>query len=169
MKKSLILLIAATIAFCGTSFAQKNIKLGHINTNELMQIMPGVDSAQSILQKEVAEMESQMKMMQEELQKKYANFQEKQAGWSDLIRQSETKALQDMNARIEEFGANAQATLQARQEELLKPITDRAKAAIEAVAKENGYTYVFDSGVGVLLYQQDSDDLMPLVKKKLGI
>ena len=52
---------------------------------------------------------------------------------------------------------------------MLKPIVDRAKKAIEEVGKENGYTYIFDAGVGAVLYSQDSDDIMPLVKKKLGL
>ena len=74
-----------------------------------------------------------------------------------------------MRARIEESQANAQKLLEERQEALLKPIVDRAKKAIEEVGKENGYTYIFDSGIGTVLYSQDSDDIMPLVKKKLGL
>ena len=61
--------------------------------------------------------------------------------------------------------------MQERQSELMKPLVDRAKKAIEEVAKENGYSYIFDTstGVGALLYTPESDDIMPLVKKKLGI
>ena len=59
--------------------------------------------------------------------------------------------------------------LQSQEEKLLRPIIDKAKKAIEDVAKENNFTYIFDSGVGVLLYQNDSDDIMPMVKKKLGL
>lgn len=169
MKKSLIVFLVAILAMAGSTYAQKNIKLGHINSSELMQIMPGRDSAQAILQKEATELEEQMKMMQSELEQRYNKYQEKQAEWSDLIRSSEQKAIQDMGARIEEFSKNAQQKLQQREAELVKPIIDRAKNAIEEVAKENGYTYVFDSGVGALIYQQDSDDLMPLVKKKLKL
>ena len=77
--------------------------------------------------------------------------------------------LQAMGARLEENRQNAEKRLEARQEELLKPIVDRAKKAIEEVGKENGYTYIFDAGVGAVLYSQDSDDIMPLVKKKLGL
>lgn len=169
MKKTLIVMLVALLAMGNTAFAQKNIKLGHINSTDLMQIMPGRDSAQATLQKEVAELEDQMKAMQSELEKRYNEYQEKQAGWSDLIRESQQKSIQDMNTRIEEFQQNAQKKIQERQDQLLKPIIDRAKQAISDVAKENGYTYIFDSGVGSLLYQQDSDDIMPLVKKKLGL
>lgn len=169
MKKILTVLFVAVLAMGGNAMAQKTVKLGHINSNDLMQIMPGRDSAQSTLQAEVADLENTLKTMQSELETRYNDYMEKQNQMSDLIKQTRQRELQDMGARIEEFQKNAQKQLQDRESELLKPIIDRAKKAIEDVAKENGYTYVFDAGVGALLYSQDSDDIMPLVKKKLGL
>lgn len=169
MKKTLIVLLIALFATGASAMAQKTVKLGHINSNELMQIMPGRDSAQSVLEKEVSDLEQTLKSMQEELEKRYNEYQAGQAGWSDLIKQTKQSELQDMSARIEQFQKNAQQQLQTREAEVLKPIIDRAKKAIEDVAKENGYTYIFDAGVGTLLYSQDSDDIMPMVKKKLGL
>lgn len=169
MKKILTVLFVAVLAMGGNAMAQKTVKLGHINSNDLMQIMPGRDSAQSTLQAEVADLENTLKTMQSELETRYNDYMEKQNQMSDLIKQTRQRELQDIGARIEEFQKNAQKQLQDRESELLKPIIDRAKKAIEDVAKENGYTYVFDAGVGALLYSQDSDDIMPLVKKKLGL
>lgn len=169
MKKTLIVILVAILAMGGTAFAQKNVKLGHINSTDLMQIMPGRDSAQAILQKESEELQEQLQTMYDEYEKQVKDYQEKQSGWSELIRESQQKRIQDLAKRIQEFEENARERLSKRQEEVLQPIIDRAKKAIEQVAKENGYTYIFDAGVGVLLYQQDSDDIMPLVKKKLGI
>lgn len=169
MKKTLIVMVACLFAFGGTAMAQKNIKLGHINSNDLMQIMPGRDSAQTTLQAEVQELEATLKSMQSEMEKRYNDYMENQSGWTELIRQTKQREIQDMGARIQEFQENAQKQLQQREADLLKPIIDRAKKAIEEVGKENGYTYIFDAGVGAVLYSQDSDDIMPLVKKKLGL
>ncbi|MBQ7280461.1 MAG: OmpH family outer membrane protein [Bacteroidales bacterium] len=169
MKKILTLLFVAIVACSGSAMAQKTIKLGHINSNELMQIMPGRDSAQAVLQKEMEDLESTLKSMSSELETRYNDYLAKQDAMSDLIKQTKQRELQDMQARAQEFQKNAEQQLQDRQAELLKPIIDRARKAIEEVAKENGYTYVFDSGVGTLLYSPESEDLMPLVKKKLGI
>ena len=169
MKKTLIVMVACLFAFGGTAMAQKNIKLGHINSNDLMQIMPGRDSAQTTLQAEVQELEATLKSMQSEMEKRYNDYMENQSGWTELIRQTKQREIQDMGARIQEFQENAQKQLQQREADLLKPIIDRAKKAIEEVGKERGYTYIFDSGVGALLYQQDSEDIMPQVKKKLGL
>jgi outer membrane protein len=169
MKKTLIAIVACLLAFGGTAMAQKNVKLGHITSNDLMQIMPGRDSAQAVLQTEVTELENTLKSMQAEAEKRYNDYVANQAGWTELIRQTKQREIQDMAARIEEFQKNAQEQLQAREAELLKPIIDRAKKAIEDVAKEGGYTYIFDAGTAALLFDEGGDDIMPLVTKKLGL
>ena len=86
-----------------------------------------------------------------------------------MIRTTKEQELSELQQRIQSYQQNAQKTLQEKEAELLQPIIDRAKKAISDVAKENGYTYIFDSSAGTLLYQQDSDDIMSLVKKKLGL
>ncbi len=169
MKKSLILLFAAMLAFSASAFAQKTIKLGHINSSELMQIMPGKDSAQAAFEAEVKVLEGELKAMQEELEKKYTDYQERKAQLSDLLRTTKEQELSDLQQRIQVYQQNAQKKLQEKEAELLQPIIDKAKQAISAVAKENGYTYIFDTSAGTLLYQQDSDDILSLVKKKLGL
>ena len=169
MKKTFILFFVAMFTFGTASFAQKTIKLGHINSSELMQIMPGKDSAQAAFQAEVSILESELTAMQEELQKKYTDYQERQSQMTDLIRSTNEQELLDLRQRIETYQQNAQQKLQEKEKELLQPIIDRAKQAIADVAKENGYTYIFDTSAGTLLYQQESDDIFSLVKKKLGL
>lgn len=167
MKKTLIVIVACLFAFGGSALAQKNVKLGHINSQELLQIMPGRDTAQAVLQREASEIESNLKTMQAELERISNDYMQNQAGWTELIRTTKQSEIRDMQARIQGFYENAQKQMQDREAELTKPIVDRAKKAIEDVAREGGYTYIFD-GAG-LLYSQDSDDIMPLVKKKLGL
>ena len=169
MKKTLIAIVVCLLAFGGSALAQNNVKLGHINSNDLMQIMPGRDSAQTVLQAEVAELEETLKSMQAEAEKRYNDYVANQAGWTELIRNTKQREIQDMAARIQEFQENAQQQLQEREQDLLKPIIDRAKKAIEEVAKEGGYSYILDAGTAAVLYSQDSDDIMPQVKKKLGL
>ncbi|MBQ6069817.1 MAG: OmpH family outer membrane protein [Bacteroidales bacterium] len=169
MKKGFIVVMVAMLAFGGSAMAQKNIKLGHINSNELMQIMPGRDTAMALLQKDVEDAQAELEAMKKEYETRVNDYLAKKDQLSELIRKTKESDIQNMGARIEEFQANAQKLLEERQEALLKPIVDRAKAAIEEVGKENGYTYIFDAGVGAVLYSQDSDDIMPLVKKKLGL
>lgn len=169
MKKYFVLFFIAMFSIGTTAFAQKTIKFGHINSTDLMQIMPGKDSAQTAFQAEVTELEGALTAMQEELQKKYSDYQERRDQMTELIRNTKEQELNDLSQRIQTYQQNAQQKLEEKQKELLQPIIDRAKQAIADVAKENGYSYVFDSSAGALLYQPESDDIMPLVKKKLGL
>lgn len=169
MKKSLILLFAAMLAFSASAFAQKTVKLGHINSSDLMQIMPGKDSAQSAFEAEVKILEGELKAMQDELEKKLNDYRERKSQMTELIRTTKEQELNDLDQRIQVYQQNAQKKLQEKEAELLQPIIDRAKQAISDVAKENGYTYIFDTSAGAVLYQQDSDDILNLVKKKLGL
>ena len=166
MKKGLIILMMSAFAVM-PMFAQKAIKLGHLDSQELMAIVPGIDAAQEKLQAHSGELEATLKTMHAEFQNRYSEYLEKENQMSDLIKQTKQRELQDMQVRIEEFQVNAQKELKAKEAELLQPIIDKAKQAIADVAKEHKYTYVLDSAG--LLYQDESEDILPLVKKKLGI
>lgn len=164
-------LLLAVIAFglMVPAMAQVKLKLGHIDSMELLQAMPARDSAQKILQDYSKTLENQLVAMQKELENKYQTYQKEVGTWSPAITQLKQQELQDLQARIEAFQQTAQKDLKEKESDLLKPIIDKAKKAIEEVAKENGYTYIFDSSVGVLLYSESSDDILALVKKKLNL
>jgi outer membrane protein len=160
-----IILIAVTV-LATSAFGQK---LGHINSNDLLLAMPERTTVETDIKSYAQELENQLGAMSKEYQAKVQDYQAKEATMTDAIKQDKIKEITNLETRITDFQQTAQKDLQGKEESLLKPIIDKAKQAIEDVAKENNYTYIFDSGVGVLLYQKDSDDIMPLVKKKLGL
>jgi outer membrane protein len=169
MKKifSIALFMVFFLGINATAIAQN--KFGHIDTNELLGMMPGREAAQQELERYARELETQFTTMQREFQTKYQDYLENQESFSQLIRQSRERELTSLQERIMEFQESAQEDLLAKENELLQPIVEKARNAIEEVAKENGYTYVFDRSMGVLLYSEPSDDIMPKVKTKLGI
>ncbi|NQU81339.1 MAG: OmpH family outer membrane protein, partial [Bacteroidetes bacterium] len=71
---------------------------------------------------------------------------------------------------IQEFTNNAQQELQQQEAQLIQPIVMKAENAIKDVAKENGFTYIFDLSRGAVIYfSEQSEDILPLVIKKLGL
>ena len=114
--------------------------------------------------------QDELKKMSDEFETKLAAYQKNQATMSDAIKDLREKELRDMQTRIQEFQENAQENARNKEQELLKPIIEKAKSTISTVAKEGGYTYVFDSSPGTpLLYKPDGDNIMGAVKKKMGI
>jgi len=161
-----ILIICISVA---TVSGQQKIKLGHVDSNELLKLMPEKDSAQAVLENYGKMLQKTLSEMETEFQNKYNDYMANSKTYTDLIKANKEKELTDLDSRIQSFKTQAQEDLQKKESDLLTPIIDKAKNAIEAVAKENGYTYIFDTAVGVLLYYGESDDILPLVKKKLNL
>ena len=88
---------------------------------------------------------------------------------NDAVRLAKESDLTDINKRMQEYNATAQQKLDQRQQELAKPLFDKVKLAVNTVAKEKGYAYVFDSSQQIMLVSPDSDDLTEAVKAKLGV
>lgn len=165
-----IVLLSLLVTIGTTSFGQAKYKLGHIDSNELMALMPEREVAQKTLEKNASELETELGVMQAEFQEKYQDYLAKMDSLSDIIKQTKEAELQDLQTRIQRFQETAQRELQKKESELIQPIIEKARNAISEVAKENGYTYVFDLGTGPILYYSDkSENLLPLVKKKLGL
>jgi len=163
--KKLLFLLAIVISVA--SFGQK---FGHINSNELLQAMPENVEAQQAIQSHAKELETQLMAMQAELEQKYNDYLANKDSLSKLLQQTKESELNDLNTRIQSFQQTAQQDLQAKESELLQPIIEKARNAIREVAKEESYTYVFDTSTGALVYwPEESDDLMPKVKTKLGM
>ena len=165
----ILTIVAVIIAFSSASNAQNAQKIGYIDFNTLIAAMPGVDSVKIKLQKYQQTLTDQLDAMRAEFENKYLDYQSQSSSMSDLIKQTKEKELQDLQGRIDGFQTKAQQDLQAKQAELLQPIVDKAKAAIKEVAKENKYTYVLNAIEDVVLYKEPGDDVMEIVKKKLGI
>jgi outer membrane protein len=163
MKKLLIGICAVALTLTG--FSQK---LGHIDSASLLESMPERTVLEAEYQKHADDLETYLTSLQEAFQAMYLDYQQNAATWPETVLQNKQKELTDKEAQIGEFQQTAAKELQQKEAELLQPLIDKAKKAIEEVGAENGYTYVFDSSIGVLLYE-GGDDLLPLVKTKLGI
>ncbi len=170
MKKllSLSLLVFLILGSAPIS-AQDEAKFGHINTNELLRMMPGRDQAQADLERYAQELEETFAAMQQEFQNKYQDYIENQETYSQLVRQSKERELQSLNERIMEFQESAQQDIMEQEERLLNPIVEQAREAIRKVGREHGYTYIFDTSGGSMVFWENGEDVMPLVRDELEL
>jgi outer membrane protein len=163
MKKITLVLVACI--FCITvAFAQK---YGHVNSTEVMRAMPGVDS----LQIKMADFQKNLEILYEnmvnEFQTKKDKFDKEAGTMTSSVRKLREDELVTMQNRIQEFSMNVQDDIEEEQARLLAPFQEKIQNAINEVAKENKYNYIFDTQI--LLYYDGGDDVTPLVRKKLGI
>lgn len=165
MKK--LIIIVCLLAGIATSFAQK-AKFGHVDYAAIMKEMPGIDTAQTRLADFQQELEVTGQAMVNEFKEKEAKYtQLATSGASAAILKVREDEITKLYARLQEFVANSEAELQAKQMELLKPFQTKLVDAIKVVAEKGNYTYVFD--ISTLAFYADSDDLTTAVRSQLGV
>lgn len=169
MKKQLLLILTGFCFLTLPSFGQKSNKFGHINSAELLSLMPERKEAAAKMDTITREMQKQLEEMMTEYRSKQEKYLAESGKMTDLVKADREAELQNLGARIQKFQEQAQESLEQKQQELMDPIIQKAKKAIEQVAKENGYTYIFDTSVGALLFWEESDNVLNLVKKKLSL
>jgi outer membrane protein len=159
-----ILLISAGFANAQTP------KFGHIDMQALYQVMP----ERATVEKQIAafqkELEDAYGVMQKEASTKYAEFMAKRDSMSETMRKMKDDEINAMTERIQTYNQTATQQLQTKQQELIKPMLDKADKAVKEVGAEKGLIYVFDMSSRVIIYNsKESIDILPFVKTKLGI
>ena len=165
MKK--ITLIAILGLLCLNIFAQN--KFGYIDSQELLLLMPERKIAETEVQSFAKSLEAQLSSMTSEYQESIQEYQANEATFSELVKQDKVAEINGLEQRIQAFQQNAQKSLQEKEQELLEPILTKARNAIDEVALEGSYTYIFDKSQGSILYANEGENILDLVKKKLNL
>ena len=105
------------------------------------------------------------------LQAKYQSLQERQQSGdiSPIQLEQEAAKLKEEETKIAQFEQSSQEKIMTKSQELLAPIQDKINNAIKNVADEQGYDYIFDASMGMVLYAAPETDVSSAVKAKLGI
>ena len=169
MKKLIkIVFVAGCLMFAG-SLVKAQQKIGYVNFNAIIDAMPEKATISSQVQDYQKQFIDVLTQMQNEFQTKAADFEAHKGTMTDAVRQQKESELTDMQKRMQDYQTSASQKVDAKSNELAKPLFDKVKAAISQVAKEKGYTYVFDSSQPLMLVSPDTDDLLAAVKLKLGV
>ena len=149
-------------------FAQK---FGHIKTQEILIAMPEYTKAQTDIQTMQQQYDDEMKRLGEELNKKFAAYQQEQANLPKNIQERRQKELQELNERGMQMQQDAQQQLQQSWMQMLEPIAKKIDDAIKAVGQEGGYVYIFDLNATQIPFVNEtlSTDVTGAVEAKLGL
>ena len=163
MKK--LLFVAGMALSIFTAGAQS--KMGYINTDELISTMPEAAKAQAELQEFQAGLGQQYQYLSAELNTKDSAFVKDSVKLSASMKEIKRKELIELYQKVQNYQQTSQEEYQAKANEKIAPIREKALSAINTVAKENGYAYIFNEDN--LLVKPTGDNILQLVKNKLGI
>lgn len=163
-----ILLLVISIS----TFGQDDPKTGYTNVEYLISKLPEVKKISDELEKQKKQYDNAYQQKVKEFQDKYTAYQKNGASMPDIIKKDKEKELETMQAAIQELQQNAQKDLQAKQGQMIQPVYVKVYTAIQNVAEENGYKFIFNTGdsnqMRNLLVAPTDGDVSELVLKKLG-
>lgn len=169
MKQFRTFFIAVALTLGATAFTNAQSKIAHIASQELVESMPAFKDAQAQLEKLTKTYDAEIRDMMTEAKKTMQRYESEAPTKTEEENSKRAQELQSTQRRIQEHGQNAQKDLQKKELDLLKPVYEKARVAIQKVARAKGYDYVLDSTTGSGVIMADGPNLMADAKKELGI
>ena len=155
------------------SVAGAQQKIGHFNSAAVLKQLPEAQDAQKSLDQLVSDWQQQLAEMQEDWKRRFEDFDRKKLIMTDQRRSETEKELRELDQKIMQFrtfkfGQNGE--LFQKQNELMKPVQDKVFKAVQEVARDEGFDYVFDkSGDILMMYSNEKFDLIQKVLDKLRV
>jgi len=167
MKKQIIILALMLAPL--TAFAQ-NFKFGHVNSQNIIQVLPEWKQAQTDMQNLQKQYEDDLKRLEDEFTKKSEEYNSQQATLPDNIKERREKELQELYSRMQQYYQESQQKLQEASIEKQQAINEKILKAIKEIGTEEGFLYIFDVTSGIPFINETlSVDVTDKVKAKLGI
>ena len=163
-KIALILMLIAPMSV----FAQK---FGHFNAQEILAVMPETQKAQTDIDTMRKQYEEEIKRAEDEVNKKFAAYQQEQANLPKNIQERRQKELQELAEKGMQYQRDAQMELEQSWMQMLEPIYKKLNDAVKAVGDEGNYVYIFDISTTQIPYINEtlSTNVTSAIKAKLGI
>lgn len=137
------LLIA--VAFIMPALGMSAQKFGTVNIQEVMEALPAYAEMRTKIEASSKTYEEEFGKLQQEMEKKYTEFQQMDEKTPDTIKERRMQELQELDQKIQQFRATAQQDLQRQQMQLMQPIQESVMKAIQTVGASGNYTFIFDS------------------------
>ena len=164
IKTSLFILLF--IPFLGISQ-----KIGYVNTQEIFASMTEVKIANIQLDAYEKELQARGEEMVVKFENQYKLYQNdvNSGTLSKVQMANREQELMVKQEEIKTYEQEAEGLLEKKRQELYEPILAKINTEIEKLGKEGGYTFILDSGQGLLLHAVESENLLSTLKMKLGI
>ena len=111
-------------------------KFGHINSADLVDIMPEKKKADASLEAFVRSLESKLGSMQNDYRRKVAEFQNQERNMVDAIKETKIKDIQTLEMQMQQSQAEGQEKIAKKREALYKQFWTAPKKQLKKWAKK---------------------------------
>ena len=158
-----------TVALASLAFA--DVKIGYVDSNEIMNNFDEVRQVQADLEKEQRRLESEFNELVFGLDSLKQDYDRQRLLMSDTRRNEKENEIANKEKSVQKFQLDKfgpEGEIYRIQNELLKPVLAKIDAAIQKVGSERGYDFILDAMSGALLYALDSHNLTEDVMDELA-
>lgn len=167
MIKKLLLAVAFALPMFA---AAQTVKIGLVDTNSIVAAMPETTQAQTKINEASQKYDAEYTKLGEEMKRLYDELNNMKEDELQAIKERKTREFQDQQQKVQTFEQNAMQDLQKMQQELMAPVIQKVRQAIESVGQEGGYSLIQDNAAQITLYYAAPVvDITNDVKAKLGI
>lgn len=169
MNKFKLFLLAAVLTLGAVSANAQGQKAGYFNIEQMISIMPEVGRIDTLLQRYQADsINAEFGALVQDY-----NYKDSLLTKTDTTkippatRRQYRRDLEQIAYQVQNWQQISQQAMQAKQQELLAPVYQKVYAALNQVAKEKGYAYVYREEA--LMIAPPGDNMLPMVAQKLNI
>ena len=158
-----------TLALASLAFA--DVKIGYVDSNEIMNNFDEVRQVQADLEKEQRRLESEFNELVYSLDSLKQDFDRQRLLMSDTRRNEKENEILNKEKSVQKFQLDKfgpEGEIYKTQNQLLKPVLAKIDVAIQKVGSERGYDFILDAMSGALLYALDSHNLTEDVMDELA-
>jgi outer membrane protein len=170
--RKLVLLVVMGIMAVAAHAQTTPAKIGTADVDYIFSKMPESKQIEAELKSLETQLKNQIDAKIKDFQKKVTDYNNNLNTMIDAVRVNTERELKQTQENIEKFQQDAQQSIQNKHNSLMAPVYEKVGKAIEATAKENGYTAILNQQIGgldVVLYGDENLDISDLVLKKLGV
>ena len=160
-----------TLTLALASFTFADVKIGYVDSNEIMNNFDEVRQVQADLEKEQRRLESEFNELVYSLDSLKQDFDRQRLLMSDTRRNEKENEILNKEKSVQKFQLDKfgpEGEIYKTQNQLLKPVLAKIDDAIQKVGSERGYDFILDAMSGALLYALDSHNLTEDVMDELA-
>lgn len=174
-----ILSIIITVSFISNIYAQlplqpnsavTTIQVAYINSIEILELIPGKAEASKAIKELNQKYKDELALMQNDYNNKYTDFLSNQNTLAESIKLRRMQELYEAEQNINRFMKIAQEDIESQEKQLIGPLNEKLKEAVNQVGIEQGYTCIYDMANSAIAFlTPNAIDATPYVKAKLNI
>lgn len=163
-------LFIISIIFANTISAQTSEKIAYINSIELLELIPGKVAASRSISELNQKYKDELAVMQNDYNNKYTDFLANQNKLAESIKLRRMQELYELEQNINRFMKVAQEDVESQEAQLIVPLKEKLKEAVQQVGIEQGFTVIYDMANPTIAFiTPNAIDANPMIKAKLQI